>query len=452
MRAATLLVVLLLLARRGGAQTGRTPCLTTQECDERRQRLGLTQFYVGEFAAKGCFKKGQRAYFGTGGSAADRSEAALSGAKERLWCEEGEARPATPPPTRAPAPPAPPTAAAPSRSACLTEHECDRRRRELGLASYKVGDYPVKGCFKKGGRAYFGTGGGPDEAAAPLAGRKQRLWCDAPTPDPAHCIDIEVTTGELYRDGRAGFTLSTRPGSNGTAPETLVDVPVGSLGSRSEHWRRACYLPAGAYALVVVGRATYAARVGGEEVLAGASAWGRTRAHALLVGPPAVVPRDAEERAWLAEHNAVRAAYHAEHGRDYRPLRWSSGLAERAAARAAALLPGCAYAREPDLEEGELVALHKYRARAPRETEAPANILPRWTRRDDKLSQVVWRATRYVGCATRFERRGQHSYCHVSVCRYVRPGNCGINSDNWQAKALEDHSLCGAACPPEGCH
>jgi len=447
--------VLLLLQRgeRGAARPDETPCLTRRQCNAQRKKLGLTKFQIGSFETKGCFSKGGQAYFGTGGSVEDRSKAVQSGDKKRIWCE-GSSRPVGNDPATAPARPA---AASPSRSACLSEKECNLRRQDLGITRYKVGDFPVKGCFSRGRTVFFGTGGtDPARLEAPLSGKKERIWCD--TKDAGDCIDIQVNTGELFSDGEAGFELSTKPG-DGSDPQKLWAFPVGSLESESEYQKRLCDVPNGAYALTVVGRSSYSARVAGRELLFGKTPWGETRSHDLLIGHyPAM---NDNEKAWLDEHNTRREAFHQNHNKEYRPLRWSAGLARHASDRIDDLLPTCRYVREPRLEEGELVAISNYRASGPRETtEVPANILPRWADRNrdrgypanQKWTQVVWRATRYVGCATKFVENGGGSYCHVSVCRYARPGNCGANAENWLAKTLDEHSLCGTACPPEGCH
>jgi len=472
---ARVLLLLLLPARRALARPERAPCATRRQCDRQRQRLGRTKFYVGDFAVKGCFAKGDVAYFGTGGSAADRAAAPLSGRKERLWCDAPPPRPA---PTRTPtpplrpavaAPPPRPAAAAPSQSACLTAPQCDARRREMGFASYEVGDFATKGCFARGDdAAFFGTGGtAADMAVAPLRRRKERLWCEeqalAPhgggeSNDVGNCIEVRFTTGELFRDGQAGFALTAKPPDDGTTElATLFERPAGSLASETTYEERACGLEDGIYELAVVGRGQYAVAIGGEEVLFGANAWGKASAHDLLVGEaPAAAGKT--ERAWLNEHNARRKAFHEEHGRDYRPLRWSTGLARNAADWIDEVLPDCRHVREPHLEEGELVAINRYRADEARtETEVPANIVPRWDRDVSKQSQLLWRATRYVGCATKVRRvrESRNAYCHVSICRYARPGNCGVagvDADTLREKTLADRSLCGAACPPEGCH
>ena len=57
------------------------------------------------------------------------------------------------------------------------------------------------------------------------------------------------------------------------------------------------------------------------------------------------------------------------------------------------------------------------------------------------FTQVVWRATHYVGCGVASGRCG-----HVQVCRYIKPGNCN-GRDNF----MKEETPCSPDCPPEGC-
>ena len=57
------------------------------------------------------------------------------------------------------------------------------------------------------------------------------------------------------------------------------------------------------------------------------------------------------------------------------------------------------------------------------------------------FTQVVWRATHYVGCGVASGRCG-----HIQVCRYIKPGNCN-GRDNF----MEKETPCSPDCPPEGC-
>ena len=73
-----------------------------------------------------------------------------------------------------------------------------------------------------------------------------------------------------------------------------------------------------------------------------------------------------------------------------------------------------------------------------------------------------WRATRYVGCAeasTTYEKDGKSRTCRAQVCRYAKPGNCGMSKYkdakgvvDWKTPMLMDDTRCTPDCPPEGCY
>ncbi|KAL3816418.1 hypothetical protein ACHAXA_007354 [Cyclostephanos tholiformis] len=79
----------------------------------------------------------------------------------------------------------------------------------------------------------------------------------------------------------------------------------------------------------------------------------------------------------------------------------------------------------------------------------PEGVLVRWVEEEENieypanghLTQVLWRATKYVGCheaTTLFN--GQ--VCAMQVCRYKKPGNCAVDANNWLWYVLQDDSLC----------
>ena len=61
----------------------------------------------------------------------------------------------------------------------------------MGIATFSAGNYPSKGCFKKNGNAYWGTGGSVEEMSIfDLAGVQERIWCDKGK------VDNPVLTGK----------------------------------------------------------------------------------------------------------------------------------------------------------------------------------------------------------------------------------------------------------------
>ena len=75
----------------------------------------------------------------------------------------------------------------------------------------------------------------------------------------------------------------------------------------------------------------------------------------------------------------------------------------------------------------------------------PENIMRRWVDNEEfvgypanaHLTQSLWRASRYLGCGDSYRDYPDGQVCRVQVCRYVRAGNCAMNSfqaksgDNW---------------------
>lgn len=301
-----------------------------------------------------------------------------------------------------------------------------------------------------------------DTSNAPLSGENERIWCGSGSNNPTtssvtlgdNCIAIQVNT-ENYGEG-TGFKLSTKP-EDGSTPTTLLEFPAGSLKSESEYKKQVC-VAEGAYTLTVVGKARHSAYIAGEEVLFGRNYLGKTTSHTVLAGfKPSMSDRETE---WLKEHNTRREVFHKKHTKDYRPLQWSPELAKDASDWVDEMLPTCKVIREANVDEGENISVKKYTG--PRgNDEGPANILNRWSDLkvnydypdNQTMTQVMWRSTRHVGCADKFVKNDDGSYCYVSVCRYSRPGNCSVRSyANWLTATLEDHTWCGQTCPEEGCH
>ncbi len=140
--------------------------MTADECNERRQEIGIKNFYVSNtYPSKGCFEKSGNAFFGEGGSVEDLSISPLPGKQDRLWCEVD-------------VPTVPPTPVIPEPTPCLSEEECFSKIQELGFPTLNTGVYPSKGCFYKEKNAYYSEGTVEDMSKASLPGKQERIWCD----------------------------------------------------------------------------------------------------------------------------------------------------------------------------------------------------------------------------------------------------------------------------------
>mmetsp|Transcript_29630 Transcript_29630/g.56099 ORF Transcript_29630/g.56099 Transcript_29630/m.56099 type:complete len:642 (-) Transcript_29630:231-2156(-) len=200
----------------------------------------------------------------------------------------------------------------------------------------------------------------------------------------------------------------------------------------------------------------YSVEVDGEEVMYGTTFQGGSEIHIIHVGNEP--PMTDRERQWLDAHNTRRVKYHEDEGKVPRKLVWSTRLAEEASNWVDEILSNCKISREANLAAGENMSA---RSSGGERDEGPIPILERWS--DNKASkdpsnssrtQVLWRASRFVGCSEKSLQRQNGTYCYVSICRYLRPGNCamGDGKAGWKEKTLADRSGCGPVCPGNVCY
>jgi hypothetical protein len=169
------------------------------------------------------------------------------------------------------------------------------------------------------------------------------------------------------------------------------------------------------------------------------------------------------ESQWLQAHNIRRMQWHQENEVSYVPLRWSVGLTSSALAWAEVFIDqeykSFDLFHDDNAEEGENLAMNcgsgSWSA-----MRHPDNILSRWVEEEIglnppynlHLTQVLWRPTKYVGCAEAMKEYENGKTCHVQVCRYSKVGNCNLSKyADWIIPMLLDDSRCGSECPPEGC-
>jgi hypothetical protein len=202
--------------------------------------------------------------------------------------------------------------------------------------------------------------------------------------------------------------------------------------------------------------------------------------------------------AWLQAHNVRRKKYHEQWGKSYVPLKWSPMLANQARQWAEQLVTKCnanleitEANHEPNIPYGENMAANIGNG-ANGELKHPDVVLNRFVemeldvgypnnfhmtqvRRADvclvvfsspathinsTFTQVLWRATKYVGCADSVKAIAgvEGGYCRIQVCRYAVMGNCAVGahtftdgSVNWKKSVLDDElRQCGTECAPEG--
>mmetsp|Transcript_39861 Transcript_39861/g.71857 ORF Transcript_39861/g.71857 Transcript_39861/m.71857 type:complete len:272 (+) Transcript_39861:1075-1890(+) len=65
-----------------------------------------------------------------------------------------------------------------SRTACLTQEECEKKSQEMNTESFNLGNYPTKGCFLQNTNVFFSLGTEEEMTMPELSGILVRVWCD----------------------------------------------------------------------------------------------------------------------------------------------------------------------------------------------------------------------------------------------------------------------------------
>lgn len=172
---------------------------------------------------------------------------------------------------------------------------------------------------------------------------------------------------------------------------------------------------------------------------------------------------------YLKSHNSRRKEWHERYNTSYVPLMWDHSLKVGAKVWAKTLLASCGegmYHDPGNSEYGENVAANQGNGDWG-VLMAPDQIIARFVEKEETmqppenghLTQVLWRTTKYVGCADASRRMAKGKFCHTQVCRYAPTGNCNLKKyesdqpDWWlEPMLLEEGELCGPECPPNGCH
>lgn len=419
--------------------TQQVACLAREDCSKQSQALsiiGVSNFFAGNYAVSGCYYKDNTAYFGTGGSIESMSETSLPGGNRRIWCESNLSTITAPTFT-------PPLSVTqfPTIELPTPQFTAPTYTPPLTLAHFPAIELPI------------------------LTSKPSLVPSVSPT-EEKHCIDIEVVTDKYGEE--SGFSLSMNP-DGGFEPEKLVEYPIGNLNSETTYSERFC-VAKGKYIFTIQdtfggicctdGNGSYSVRIDGREIANGGANFQNTNiiTHDINVGFEPDMSDD--EKLWLDGHNARRSAFHEQHNTEIRLMKWSPELANDASDRVDQISLSCKVIPDATNEEGENIAVRKFHVGS-KDTESPDNILKRWS--DLKLkkgypenrtmTQVMWRATGYLGCSSKVTQYDDGKYCYVSVCRYLRPGNCSVGSyTNWLDATLSDRTPCGKMCPGEGCH
>jgi hypothetical protein len=283
----------------------------------------------------------------------------------------------------------------------------------------------------------------------------------SPAINPAnlHSVDISVKTDNYAKE--TGYKFEKVDGN-----VLLLNKAKGSLTTNMVH-KNNFLVEKGQYRFTITddfagleGGGYFAVSVDGEEVLWD-DKWqtqvSKSQVYTIGAGyQPTMTSRD---RSWLTAHNTRRKIFHEAQGKTYRPLVWSTDLADAASNWVDEIISTCKITRESGLEEGENIST---RTASGERNEGPDVILARWVDKksgqgfpnNQSMTQALWRGTRYVGCKDKMTVSSAGVRCYVSICRYARAGNCAMGQYNgdWKTGTLADRTKCGPPCPSNTCY
>jgi hypothetical protein len=155
---------------------------------------------------------------------------------------------------------------------------------------------------------------------------------------------------------------------------------------------------------------------------------GQLRMEDLARRMQAVTDRDI---GFLKSHNTRRKAWHERYNKSYVPLKWDNLLKAEAKVWAETLLASCGKGmyHDPNTKYGECATANLGTGSFGK-LHTPDEIVQRYVEREENWqppknshrTQVLWRATNFVGCAEATKSMGEGKTCHTQVCRYARPG------------------------------
>jgi len=295
---------------------------------------------------------------------------------------------------------------------------------------------------------------------------------------------------DIQTDGRSenSWKLKKRQGDSNKWAQIQSGPPNGKRYNANNRFVGGFCLSTGDYRFVILDsgedgmccsfghKGKYTGYVKGSKIFSSPSNekdWGQ-RAHKFSIPNRSALPltpkigmttRDTE---WLESHNSRRKSWHRINGKSYVPLKWSIALKDESMKFAKKLLQascGGLY-HDEDNKHGENLASNSGSGDWAQIRSADS-IVARWVEDEvdygypgnGHLTQVLWRASKYVGCADASKAKTNGGRCRVQVCRYARPGNCNMDKSNydtnrndwWQIPMLMADSPCGPACPPDGC-
>lgn len=202
-----------------------------------------------------------------------------------------------------------------------------------------------------------------------------------------------------------------------------------------------------------IGNGWYKMKVDGQVVVSG-QYFTNSKSHQVKVGFNWRSSMSTRDTQWLNSHNDRRRKYNG--GKGFVAMRWSSSLASDAKKYAETLGNRCnlQLTHATGISDGENLARNTGSGSYANQY-TTEQVMGRWVEQElndnypknAHYTQVVWRATQYVGCGESVRDMGNNKKCMTQVCRYTRAGNCNVSDNAWRAKAWADSSTCGRECP-----
>mmetsp|Transcript_10134 Transcript_10134/g.21273 ORF Transcript_10134/g.21273 Transcript_10134/m.21273 type:complete len:358 (-) Transcript_10134:3210-4283(-) len=175
---------------------------------------------------------------------------------------------------------------------------------------------------------------------------------------------------------------------------------------------------------------------------------------------PEMTQRD---KAWVDVHNEYRKQFHEDNGETYVPLRFDASLKKGANEYLDSIMDDCdaAIHAEDGATWGTNILSEKGFGKN-NKLDDPEEVLHHWVDQQENrswpknsaLTQVYWRGSHYLGCAS-----AKKDGCEMHLCRYYPAGNCAMgnksnSADNWKTPVLQNYSDCGGPkrCPDDGCY
>ncbi|KAL3781757.1 hypothetical protein ACHAW5_004108 [Stephanodiscus triporus] len=292
--------------------------------------------------------------------------------------------------------------------------------------------------------------------------------CSLPGGSTGHRVRV------ITKVDKFGEETSWRITSNG-----VVRMKMGAIVPANSARAVEDCLPAGDYNFQIFdqdgiccqhGNGEYRVIVDGQELFTG-GAFFPSESRPFRLGHDWISGMSERDCEWWWAHDYRRQDWHTRCTDHYcdksaRHLRWSGALEADARDYAVRLLDTCDEKgiKHDHTDQGENLAKNVGESSTFGRLYPADNIVKRFVDNEEywgwndnaHLTQAMWYASRYVGCAESARDMGDGKTCRMQVCRYAKAGNCQMakysseSGNKWMVPMMMDDSPCGPVCPPQG--